>query len=197
MTTGDSSSSSARPTASTEFEELKALVAHLSLVATEAMRLSVEVQAKLPAVLAKEIAAREIVAARSAATIAAHAAADSAATIAAHAAANAIASVSAAAPAPAATSVDSDPVFVRGTPKTPDQLAIDHPEGTGEICYVVICGREPGIYYKASDADRVCNGVPNQLKAKKTSRIDALDWYRSLYNGPAADEGVQKWVEAE
>lgn len=36
--------------------------------------------------------------------------------------------------------------WVRGTPRTPTELATTFPEGSGELWYVVIRGREPGLY---------------------------------------------------
>ncbi|KAJ7302313.1 hypothetical protein DFH08DRAFT_967060 [Mycena albidolilacea] len=149
---------------STELEVLVALVGRLSAASMEAMRLAVEVQARLPAVVAGE---------RAAATAAADAAAAAA----------------------AAAELTADPVWVRGVPKTPAEIVAQYPEGSGETWYVVIRGREPGFYRTSAEADRVCNGVPNQLKEKKKSRRDAIAWYRSLYEGPDG-EGVQKWTEA-
>ncbi|KAJ7896234.1 hypothetical protein B0H14DRAFT_3425590 [Mycena olivaceomarginata] len=68
--------------------------------------------------------------------------------------------------------------------------------GSGETWYVVICGRKPGMYRTAKEANDNCDGVPNQLKQKKTSRLEALAWYRQLYNGPHGATGVQKWTPA-
>ncbi|KAF8209389.1 hypothetical protein K438DRAFT_1753736 [Mycena galopus ATCC 62051] len=148
-----------RPTAATnastatELEALVALVARLSTLSMEGVRLAAEVQAKLPAVVAAEV-----VHARASAT----------------AAATAAAAADAAAAAAAAS-----PLWVRGVPLTPTELEQRHPEGSGETC---------------AEADAACNGVPHQVKAKKTSRREALAWYRQEYHGPAGD-GVQKWVE--
>ncbi|KAJ7878538.1 hypothetical protein B0H14DRAFT_3435536 [Mycena olivaceomarginata] len=61
-----------------------------------------------------------------------------------------------------------------------------HPEGSGEVWYVVIRGREPGLYRTA---------VPRGFKQVKRSRREALAWYREQYFLPDG-EGVQKWVEA-
>ncbi|KAF8140685.1 hypothetical protein K438DRAFT_1995753 [Mycena galopus ATCC 62051] len=153
-----------RPTAATnastatELEALVALVARLSTLSMEGVRLAAEVQAKLPAVVAAEVV---------------------------HARASATA---------AATAAAASPLWVRGVPLTPTELEQRHPEGSGETWYVVICGREPGLYRTSAEADAACNGVPHQVKAKKTSRREALAWYRQEYRGPAGD-GVQKWVE--
>ncbi|KAJ7734399.1 hypothetical protein B0H14DRAFT_2639432 [Mycena olivaceomarginata] len=139
------SSTSTKTSTPTELEALVALVARLSTATMDVVRLTAEVQAKLPAVVAGEV-----VAAR-------------AATAAAQAAQAAQAEATATDPAPDA----ADPLWVRGTPKTPAQLELQYPEGSGETWYVVICGREPGMYRTAAEADSNCNKVPNQLKAKK------------------------------
>ncbi|KAJ7722775.1 hypothetical protein B0H14DRAFT_3479322 [Mycena olivaceomarginata] len=167
------SSTSTKTSTPTELEALVALVA-LSTATMDVVRLTAEVQAKLPAVVAGEV-----VAAR-------------AATAAAQAAQAAQAEATATDPAPDA----ADPLWVRGTPKTPAQLELQYPEGSGETWYVVICGREPGMYRTAAEADSNCNKVPNQLKAKKTSRLEALAWYRREYHGPLSSTGVQKWTPA-
>ncbi|KAF8144861.1 hypothetical protein K438DRAFT_1992423 [Mycena galopus ATCC 62051] len=106
-------------------------------------------------------------------------------------------SATAAAEAAAAEAAALSPLWQRGIPKTPAQLEALYPEGSGETWYVVIIGREPGMYRTAREADNVSNGVPNQLKQKKTSRRDAITWYREQYRGPATDEAycVQKWFE--
>ncbi|KAF8128452.1 hypothetical protein K438DRAFT_1789487 [Mycena galopus ATCC 62051] len=143
----------------TELESLVALVARLSVVSMDAVRLAAEVQAMLPAVVAAEV-----VHARASATAAAIAAA----------------AADAAAAAAAATAASSV-LWSRGVPATPAELEARYPEGSGETW---------------AEADAVCNGVPNQVKAKKTSHREALAWYRQEYHGPTGDGGVQKWIEA-
>ncbi|KAJ7822657.1 hypothetical protein B0H14DRAFT_3470636 [Mycena olivaceomarginata] len=157
-------STTATSASRSELEALVALVARLASISVEGMRLAVEVQARLPLVVAAE---------RSDATALAEAAATAA----------------------ASAAVAADPLWVRGVPQTPAAIEAQYPEGSGETWYVVIRGREPGFYRTAAEADRVCDGVPNQLKEKKKSRRDAVGLYRSLYNGPDG-EGVQKWTEA-
>ncbi|KAJ6552336.1 hypothetical protein DFH09DRAFT_1319375 [Mycena vulgaris] len=83
----------------------------------------------------------------------------------------------------------------------------EHHLGSGETWYVVIRGREPGLYRTSDEANAQTNGVPNQYRHKKTSRREALAFYRENYlaatntaNAPAAPPGspvvgVQKWVE--
>ncbi|KAJ7725127.1 hypothetical protein B0H14DRAFT_3519409 [Mycena olivaceomarginata] len=153
------SSTSTKTSTPTELEALVALVARLSTATMDVVRLTAEVQAKLPAVVAGEV-----VAAR-------------AATAAAQAAQAAQAEATATDPAPDA----ADPLWVRGTPKTPAQLELQYPEGSGETW---------------AEADSNCNKVPNQLKAKRTSRLEALAWYRREYHGPLSSTGVQKWTPA-
>ncbi|KAJ7861205.1 hypothetical protein B0H14DRAFT_3445535 [Mycena olivaceomarginata] len=176
MTTNKPTTASNASTA-TELESLVALVARLSVVSMDAVRLAAEVQARLPAVVAAEVVhARASATAAAAAAAAEAAAADAAAITAATTAASVL--------------------WVRGIPLTPAELEALYPEGSGETWYVVICGRAPGMYRTAAEADAVCNGVPNQIKAKKTSRREALAWYRQEYHGPTGDSGVQKWTEA-
>ncbi|KAK6981484.1 hypothetical protein R3P38DRAFT_3185448 [Favolaschia claudopus] len=191
------SSSSASSTAlATELQDLVALVGRLSTASAETMRLAVEVQTRLSVVLAGGSAAAPPppatpLSAIPAATIPAAATPNPTATIPAAATPNAVAPT----PTPDPTADDpAGPLFVRGIPKTPAELERDHPPGSGEVWYVVILGREPGLYAKAADADYQCNGIPHQYKVKKTSRTDAISFYRSLYNGPEG-EGVEKWNE--
>ncbi|KAJ7463444.1 hypothetical protein B0H11DRAFT_2240919 [Mycena galericulata] len=148
---------------SSEMAALVALVARLSSATLDATRLAVEVQAKLPAVVAAEVAASTAATAAAASTEAAAAA---------------------------------SPLLVHQAARTPTALEAAFPEGSGEVWYVIIIGREPGMYRTAAEADSLCNGIPNQLKAKKTSRREALAWYHERYN-QADGNGVQKWVEVD
>ncbi|KAK7055698.1 hypothetical protein R3P38DRAFT_3170372 [Favolaschia claudopus] len=181
------SSSSASSTAlATELQDLVALVGRLSTASAETMRLAVEVQTRLSVVLAGGSAAAPPPPATPLSAI-------PAATI--PAAATPDAAPRTPTPTPDPTADDpAGPLFVRGIPKTPAELERDHPPGSGEVWYVVILGREPGLYAKAADADYQCNGIPHQYKVKKTSRTDAISCYRSLYNGPEG-KGVEKWNE--
>ncbi|KAJ7122453.1 hypothetical protein C8R44DRAFT_876744 [Mycena epipterygia] len=151
-------SATTAPTPAQELEALVALVAQLSAASLEATRLSVEVQAKLPAIAAK------------------------------------LAASDANATPGSSTAVDAAPLFVHCTPKTPGELQDAFPPGSGEIWYVVIIGREPGMYRTSTEANDQCNGVPNQFKEKRKSRREALAWYAECYFHPSGD-GVQKWVE--
>ncbi|KAJ6471703.1 hypothetical protein DFH09DRAFT_1110460 [Mycena vulgaris] len=100
--------------------------------------------------------------------------------------------------------------FVQGIALTPDQLDAQFPPGTGDTqtWHVVCIGREPGLYASAfvsfvsstltllshsiSDlaTDQV-RGIPNQLRQKKSSRQEALNFYRYKHQAGL----VQKWNE--
>ncbi|KAJ6631939.1 hypothetical protein B0H10DRAFT_1937677 [Mycena sp. CBHHK59/15] len=86
------------------------------------------------------------------------------------------------------------PSFVQGTPRTPTQLEAAHPPGSGDFqtWHVVIRGREPGLYASVEEADAQVLGVPNQFRQKKTSRVEALAFYRLKYT----DQKVEKWTDA-
>ncbi|KAJ6538210.1 hypothetical protein DFH09DRAFT_1324076 [Mycena vulgaris] len=83
--------------------------------------------------------------------------------------------------------------FVQGVALTPAQLDAQFPPGTGDTqtWHVVCIGREPGLYASAELATDQVRGVPNQLRQKKSSRQEALNFYR--YKHQAGQ--VQKWNE--
>ncbi|KAJ6629971.1 hypothetical protein B0H10DRAFT_1939223 [Mycena sp. CBHHK59/15] len=85
--------------------------------------------------------------------------------------------IAAAAPAPVAR---APPAFVRTVAQTPVALETAFPEGSGEVC---------------AEADDLTNGVPNQFRQKKTSRREALAFYRNHYYATVGS-GVQKWFLA-
>ncbi|KAJ7914613.1 hypothetical protein B0H13DRAFT_1872865 [Mycena leptocephala] len=110
---------------------------------------------------------------------------------------------------PAASSIN----WVRGVPKTPLQMERAFPDGSGEVWYVVIRGREPGMYRPYDEANAQTDGVPHQFREKKKTRRDALACYRENYDATAAYDaaaalaatsggpppigvalGVQKWI---
>ncbi|KAJ6490992.1 hypothetical protein C8R45DRAFT_928817 [Mycena sanguinolenta] len=147
----------------TDLEAIVALVSRLSVAASEATRLAIEVQTKLPLVLTKH----------------------------------------------AATSI----TWIRGVAKTPSAVEAACPAGSGEVWYVVIRGREPGLYRTPEEANMQTDGVPHQFREKKKSRREAIAFYRDNYNAgiaydnlvgaaaaggtsapPAVNMGVQKWV---
>ncbi|KAJ6487346.1 hypothetical protein DFH09DRAFT_1105919 [Mycena vulgaris] len=86
------------------------------------------------------------------------------------------------------------PQFVEGVAYTPTQMDGMFPPGFGDhqAWYVVIVGREPGLYGSSVAADAEVNGVPGQFRQKKSSRIEALAFYRNRYN----DNAVIKLNEA-
>ncbi|KAJ6532227.1 hypothetical protein DFH09DRAFT_1408551 [Mycena vulgaris] len=79
------------------------------------------------------------------------------------------------------------PQFVEGVAYTPAQMDTMFPPGFGDhqAWYVVIVGREPGLYCSSVAADAEVNGVPGQFRQKKASRIEALAFYRNRYNDNA------------
>ncbi|KAJ7079809.1 hypothetical protein B0H15DRAFT_953896 [Mycena belliarum] len=82
------------------------------------------------------------------------------------------------------------PSFVAGIPATPDALAAAFPAAQAVQNYwVVLRGREPGLYLTVTAANAQTSGVPNQYMAKKNGRDEALAFY--LANYPAH---VKKWV---
>ncbi|KAJ6553446.1 hypothetical protein B0H10DRAFT_2202009 [Mycena sp. CBHHK59/15] len=93
----------------------------------------------------------------------------------------------AAASPPAAT-----PLWVQGLPRSPRQLEAAHPPGSGDdLSYHVVCiGREPGLYSSTAEADYQVLGMPNQFRMKKSSRIEALAFYRHKFDL----QEVAKWV---
>ncbi|KAJ7264658.1 hypothetical protein C8J57DRAFT_1718543 [Mycena rebaudengoi] len=99
-------------------------------------------------------------------------------------------------PALMAATVDRSggPPFTSGIPISPDALETFIPPNTGEIWYVVIVGREPGLYRTPTEANAQTDGVPGQFSQKKTSRREALAFYRERFGNPPP-HGVHKWVE--
>ncbi|KAJ6478363.1 hypothetical protein C8R45DRAFT_934132 [Mycena sanguinolenta] len=106
----------------------------------------------------------------------------------------------------------SSTTWIWGIAKTPLRMEITFAEGGGEVWYVVIRGREPGLYRTPQDANAQTDGVPHQFREKK-SRCEALASYRENYAAgiaydylvgaaaatgvpslPAINMGVQKWI---
>ncbi|KAJ7133263.1 hypothetical protein C8R44DRAFT_870673 [Mycena epipterygia] len=86
----------------------------------------------------------------------------------------------------------SGPVWVRGVALTPDQLEAAYPEGTGDdlAYHIVTIGRDPGLYASVPESNYQVLGVPNSKRLKKSSRMEALAYYRAKY----AQQEVEKWV---
>ncbi|KAJ7077355.1 hypothetical protein C8R44DRAFT_896325 [Mycena epipterygia] len=76
--------------------------------------------------------------------------------------------------------------WIRAVAISPNALEATFPAGSGETWYVVIRGRNPGLYRTADDANTETNGVPNQYRQKKTSRREALAFYREHFDIAAA-----------
>ncbi|KAJ7073329.1 hypothetical protein B0H15DRAFT_806842 [Mycena belliarum] len=82
------------------------------------------------------------------------------------------------------------PSFVAGDAITPEDLAASIPEDADQQFYwVVLRGREPGLYRTVHAANQQTHRVPGQCMARKTGRAEALAFYAANY-----PERVQKWV---
>ncbi|KAJ7655489.1 hypothetical protein B0H17DRAFT_1146427 [Mycena rosella] len=87
-----------------------------------------------------------------------------------------------------------DLLWVQGVALTPAQLEAKFgPGGLGDdLPWQVVCiGREPGLYASVDNTNDQLNGVPNQFRAKKQTRVEALAFYRHRYEAGK----VQKWNE--
>ncbi|KAJ6610571.1 hypothetical protein B0H10DRAFT_2224845 [Mycena sp. CBHHK59/15] len=87
-----------------------------------------------------------------------------------------------------------NPEFIQGVARSPTQLDGLFPPGVGDFqaWYVVCVGREPGLYASFAEANAQVLGVPNQFRQKKSSRAEALTFYRLKYGRGE----VEKWTEA-
>ncbi|KAJ6484287.1 hypothetical protein DFH09DRAFT_1106604 [Mycena vulgaris] len=89
-----------------------------------------------------------------------------------------------------ANSVVPVPSFVAGTPLTPAELAAVTPEAPPiENYWVVLRGREPGLYLTAAAANDQTKGVPSQYQRRKSGRAEALAFYAANY-----PDHIRKWV---
>ncbi|KAJ7260165.1 hypothetical protein C8J57DRAFT_1514872 [Mycena rebaudengoi] len=90
---------------------------------------------------------------------------------------------------------NDDYLWAAGTPLTPDEMEAKIPPGVGEnqTWYVVLRGRNPGLYPSYLDSDAQVLGVPNQFRQKKCGRTEALTFYR--YHFTRGD--VEKWTEVD
>ncbi|KAJ7279182.1 hypothetical protein C8J57DRAFT_1503000 [Mycena rebaudengoi] len=88
---------------------------------------------------------------------------------------------------------DGDYLWVAGTPLTPDEMEAKIPPGVGDsqVWYVVLRGRNPGLYPSHADCDNQVLGVPNQFRQKKSGRLEALAFYRHNF----LKGNVEKWTE--
>ncbi|KAJ7434566.1 hypothetical protein FB451DRAFT_1556370 [Mycena latifolia] len=78
----------------------------------------------------------------------------------------------------------SDVGFIEEAAPTPDEIDALFPPGTGDnqTWHVVCVGRHPGLYPSSTEADPELAGVPNQCRRKKTGRLEALAYYRRMYD---------------
>ncbi|KAJ6471688.1 hypothetical protein DFH09DRAFT_1110511 [Mycena vulgaris] len=82
------------------------------------------------------------------------------------------------------------PSFVAGTPATPAELAAATPANVQiESYWVVLRGREPGLYLSVVAANEQTNGVPGQFQQRKSGRDEALAFYAANY-----PDHVRKWM---
>ncbi|KAJ7689141.1 hypothetical protein B0H17DRAFT_1202503 [Mycena rosella] len=83
------------------------------------------------------------------------------------------------APAPP---LNASPLFEAGTPPTPEAVALATPvEPEAQYYWVVLRGREPGLYLTGRAATEQTNGVPGQYQERKTGRTEALAFYAANY----------------
>ncbi|KAJ7282326.1 hypothetical protein C8J57DRAFT_1218550 [Mycena rebaudengoi] len=78
--------------------------------------------------------------------------------------------------------------YIQGVPLTPDEVEVAHALSVElQPYYVVIVGREPGIYASSQAANAQTDGVPRQRQQKQATRTLALGAYRTLF------PEVEKW----
>ncbi|KAJ7611085.1 hypothetical protein DFH06DRAFT_1131425 [Mycena polygramma] len=86
-----------------------------------------------------------------------------------------------------------EPTFVEDIALTPDEVeAAFATQAEAQSYWVVIRGREPGLYTTVVAANDQTNGVPNQLQIRQTGLAAALALYRAHYAEP---DQVKKLVE--
>ncbi|KAJ6491878.1 hypothetical protein DFH09DRAFT_1338413 [Mycena vulgaris] len=81
------------------------------------------------------------------------------------------------------------PSFVAGVPPTPAELAATTPLSDIESYWVVLRGRQPGLYLTVKAANDQTLGVPGQFQQHKGGRSEALAFYAANY-----PDHVRKWV---
>ncbi|KAJ7265125.1 hypothetical protein C8J57DRAFT_1230159 [Mycena rebaudengoi] len=156
---------------SQELHALLSRVGTLIQMSLDMAKVGVDVQQRIPSILAHHVD-------------------DAIAGIPSLVAAQVTAQVAAAAGTAAA---DILPDFVEGIVITPDALDLLNPAGSGDDCYwhVVLVGREPGIYQSVTTSDELVKGVPSARRRRKSSRLEALTYYRVNYDAGK----VKKWVD--
>ncbi|KAJ6529043.1 hypothetical protein DFH09DRAFT_1327460 [Mycena vulgaris] len=81
------------------------------------------------------------------------------------------------------------PSFVAGMPPMPAELAAITPLSDIESYWVVLRGRQPGLYLTVKAANDQTLGVPGQFQQRKGGRSEALAFYAANY-----PDHVRKWV---
>ncbi|KAK7053968.1 hypothetical protein R3P38DRAFT_3171426 [Favolaschia claudopus] len=79
---------------------------------------------------------------------------------------------------------DDRPTFVQGVAPTPDEMETTFQPGNGDNqnWYVVCVGRMPGLYPDPDSANAQVLGVPDQSRRKVSGRAAALAYYRQMYD---------------
>ncbi|KAJ6593003.1 hypothetical protein B0H19DRAFT_1245806 [Mycena capillaripes] len=86
-----------------------------------------------------------------------------------------------------------EPRFVAGTPATPEQVAASFvDQHQSQAYWVVLSGRELGLYTISDAAKEQTDRVPHQQQQRVIGFQAALAFYTAHY-----PEDVQKWVEVE
>ncbi|CAK5279859.1 unnamed protein product [Mycena citricolor] len=93
---------------------------------------------------------------------------------------------------PSQDSIDR-PRWIKLPARSPAEVANLLSADAGDLFYVVVVGREPGVYLSHTKADELCDHVPGQKKMRFRDRAVALDYYRQQFQ---ADK-VEKWVEVD
>ncbi|KAJ7231810.1 hypothetical protein C8J57DRAFT_1250939 [Mycena rebaudengoi] len=170
------------PSASSELHVLISRVGSLIQMSLDLAKIGVDVQQRIPIVLARHVddaieGIPSLVAAQVEAQVAAHIAA----------------SATAATEPGENREHDVLPDFVPGVPITPDALDLLHPAGDSDGCWwhVLLVAREPGIYLNVNTSNELVEGVPKCERRKKSSRLEALAYYRVNYYAGK----VKKWVD--
>ncbi|KAJ7096924.1 hypothetical protein C8R44DRAFT_889517 [Mycena epipterygia] len=90
-----------------------------------------------------------------------------------------------------AAHIPPPPAWVPGVPRTPDEMDAAHPPGPADYLphHVVTIGREPGLYTNPNESNDQVNGVPDAHRLKKSTRLEALAYYRHCY----MQQAVKKW----
>ncbi|KAJ7807752.1 hypothetical protein B0H14DRAFT_3482939 [Mycena olivaceomarginata] len=84
-----------------------------------------------------------------------------------------------------------EPTFVPGTPASPDEIAAGFvDQKRAEAYWVVLSGREPGLYTTSDEANEQTSRVPHQQQQRIVGFEAALAVYTVHY-----PQDTKKWVE--